>query len=1069
MTEDDVKYQMLEDEPKSKMDSSVDTMISRDSPEETTRSMNSPQLLTDPIQSNIEVDEEGYSRIHVLSQEWNREMFEQLLESGTDINLRTKKQQLTPLMIAVQAQNFEAVDFILSNGGGINDIDAFHNSSLHKAVAVGSIPILQSLAEQGADINAQNQNGTTPLISAAKNQQGGALSILLSNGAAVELTDHGGYTAMCYAAWRGLLVNTLLEHNANVNVKSLFGFTPLLLATEEGHCNVVIELLRHGADINAYNRYHNTALHYAVNSGSTEMVAILIDNGINIKMVNNEGKTAFRLINQQNVLLTMLDKGVLPDNPGQFGLLHSASENGFLDEICAMLESEVDVDVKDDYGYTPLMLAANKGRVDVVELLYRNRADINVRSNRGWTAVMMATKNNDRKMISLLLQNGALLAGSALTNMINQDEKGAYTIETDVFGIADSEELCQFIISEMEESFTVNPNPRVPLHGMITKHYWDLVKYCLSKQVSVQPEELIISVEVLQQDVSCVLPYEDGYSRLRRNVVRSIWEFCNDEIINSLPIKIWISNHMKEYGNIILSTKILLYMIFVITLGFLFLSPLHIPSVGNLRNTPLSNVHLTAELFVAIFWLAAIIADFVRFVFTYKRYWDILTLSKFSPLATGRYMFKISLVITGILVVLPFHMIKLFCITPYRNIRGRSRYQRDKFKRTFWKDFLSQMMRTTSLVFGGVLMNELKVDLLTDPRGEKVGKYRIIKAHLYLRFFILVTSVFKYFSSIYNLLSFCTYLCLFSYFILRISNRDDWWIFASPTFLFASLNLLQYLSISFLGVYIYTIFRMLTHDLLRFCILFLIVLVSFTGGFFIAILGPGYGNNTIAYSINSCSPSLLYPWYNVLLTGLRILSEQSNLLECAYFNSFVNGWAVLLLFIFLFFSLVLITNIFIAQLVYTYSEARPTARMAVISKQLDFLIDIQEHSIFSLFDWKKYCFVRTLCISKEHLKIDFPIDYKQLFKEESLNTTNFTEKLAQGQKKYFTLLRNENHKQLETCISEIKQNFLQNQQSLEIELKRQREFLENELCLLVEKMKGNSLDAASTKYLSSVS
>ena len=1056
MTEDDIKYQMLEEEPKSKIGSSVDTMISRDSPDEMTASIHSPLLVNEPIQSNLELDEEGYSRIHILSQDWNREMFEHLLESGADINLRTNKQQLTPLMIAVYSQNAEAVDFILANGGGINDVDAFQNSSLHKAVAVGSIPILQTLIEQGADINGQNQNGTTPLISAAKSQQGGALSILLSNGAAVELTDHGGYTAMCYAAWRGLLVTVLLERNAHVNVKSLFGFTPLLLATEEGHCNVVLELLQHGADINAYNRYRNTALHYAVNSGNTDMVALLLDNGINIKMANNEGKTAFRLINHQSTLLTMLDKGVLPDNPGQYGLLHSAAENGFLDEICTMLETEVDVDVKDDYGYTPLMLAANKGRVDVVELLYRNRADVNVRSNRGWTAVMMATKNNDKKMISLLLQNGAILAGSALTNVINQDEKGAYTIETDVFGIGQSEELCQFIISEMEESLNVNPNPRIPLHGMITKHYWDLLKYCLSKQTSVHSGEVIISVEALQQDISCVLPYEDGYKRFRRNVVRSIWEFCDDEIINSLPIKMWICNHMKEYGNIILSAKLLLYMIFLITLGFLFLSPLHVPIVGHLRNTPLSNVHLIAELFVALFWLAAIIADSIRFVFTYKRYWDNLTLSKFSPLTTGRYVFQISLVITGLLIILPFHLIKLFCITPYRNIRGRSRYQRDKFKRTFWKDFLLQLTRTSSLIFKDVLLNDLKVDLLTDPRGQKVGKYRIIKAHLYLRFFILVTSVFKFFSSVYNLLSICTYLCLFGYFILRILNRDDWWMLASPTFVFASLNILQYLSVSFLGVYIYIIFRMLAHDLFRFCILNLIVLVSFTGGFFIATLGPSYGNTSIAYSINNCSPSLLYPWYNVLFTGLRILSEQSNILECAYFNSFITGWAVFLLFAFLFFSLVLITNIFIAQLVYTYSEAGPTARMAVLSKQLDFLIDIQEHSIFSLFDWKKYCFVRSLCISREHLKVDFPMDYEQLYKEDTLNT-NITDKLSQSQKKYYTLIRNESHRQLDTCVVELKQNFLQNQQSLEMELKRQREFLETELRSLVEKMKANSI------------
>ena len=1055
----------LDDEQVSKMRSSDDTMISRDSQEGRSGSMSSAQFITDPADINPELDEEGYARVHLLAQDWNREMFEHILESGVDINMRSQKQRLTPLMIAVQAQNMEAIDFILANGGGINDTDAFQNSCLHKAVAAGDIPILQTLAEQGADINAQNRNGTTPLISAAKNLHGGALTILLSHGASVELTDHGGYTALCYAAWRGLLVNDLLNHNANVNVKSLFGFTPLLLATEEGHCHVVQELLAHGADINAYNRFKNTALHYAVNTGNVDMVSILLENGINIKIANNEGKTAFRLINRHNILLKILEKGVLPDNPGQFGLLHSAAENGFLKEICTMLENEVDVDVKDDNGYTPLMLAANKGRVDVVELFYRHRADVNVHSNRGWTSIMLATKNNDRKMISLLLQNGAVLTGSALTNITNQDEKDVYTLETDVFGIADSEELCQFIVAEMEENLTVNPNPRIPLHGMITKHYWDLLKYCLNKQISLHLEDLTISVEILQQDVNCVLPYEDGYKRLRRNVVRSVWEFCNDEIIDSLPIKMWIASHMKEYGNIILCAKLLIYTIFIITLAFLFFSPLHIPTVGHLRDTPLSSVHLIAELFVALYWLITIVSNFIRFVFTYRRYWNVLTLSKFSALSMGRYLFKASLIITGIFLLLPFHLMKLFCITPFKNIHNRSRYQRDKFKRTFWRDFLYQLSRTTSLLFSPVLLNELKVDLLSDPKGEKVGKYRIFKAHLYLRFFVLVTAFFKYFSSIYNLLAFCTNLCLFGYFILRISNRDDWWMFASPTFLFASLNILQYLSISFLGVYIYIIFRMLTHDLFRFALLFLIVLISFTGAYFIAVIGPVYGNNTIAYSPNNCSPILLYPWYNVFLSGIRILTEQSNILECAFFNNFVNGWAVFILFIFLFFALVLITNIFIAQLVYTYSEARPTAQTAVTSKQLDFLIDIQEHSIFSLFDWKKYCFVRNLSISKEHLKVDYPLDYKELYREDSLSTfANINEKLIQhenSQKKFFSLMRSDNHKQLETHMLEMKQSFLQNQQSLELELKRQKDFFENELRLLVHNLRDESVSMNS--------
>ena len=1074
---DTESYKRLEEEPISKINSSSDALISHDSHEEVGSSIATPlgvgglivepQVSVQPLQSSVELDTEGYSQIHILVQDWNREMLNPLLESGIDINLRTKKQQLTPLMVAIHSQNLDAVQFILENGGGVNDADAFGNTPLHKVVVVGNIPILQTLLEHGANKNAQNQNGTTPLISAAKNQLGTVLRILLTHGASVEVTDHGGYTALCYAAWRGLDVNVLLEYNANVNVRSLFGFTPLLLAVEEGHKRVILELIEHGADVNAYNRFHNTALHFAVNTGNTEIISILLDNGINLKVINNEGKSAFRLINRQDVLLAMVEKGVLPDNPGQYGLLHAAADNAFLDEICSMLEHQVDVNVKDEMGYTPLMIGANRGRVDVVELLYRNRADINVRSNRGWTAVMLATKNNDKKMISLLLQNGAVLTGSAQTNMINQEDKEAYTIETDVFGIADSEELCEYILAEMEDNLPANPNPRIPLHGMISKHRWDLVKYCLNKQVSIHPDELSISVEILQQDVDCVLPYEVGYRRFRRNVVRSIWEFCSDEIINSLPIKMWISNHMKEYGNIILCSKLLLYTIFLITLGFVFLFPLHIPSVGDSSNSALSNFRLIADLFIAIYWLVAIIANLVKLIFTYKRYWDVLTLSILSPLGVGRYMFKFSLIISGLLIIFPFHMIKLFMITPTKYIRGRSRYQRDKINRSFCRDIFSQIKKTPSLLFSATLLNDLKIDMLTDPRGEKVGRYRIIKAHLYLRFFIFVTSVLKYFSSIYNLLAFGAHLCLFGYFILRLSNRTDWWVFASPAFLFVSLNLLQYLSISFLGVYIYIIFRMVTYDIFRFFIIFSIVLVSFTGGFFIAVLGPVYHSNGTFPLGNICSPSLVYPWYNVFLTGLRTLFEQSNILECVYYNSLLNGWAVFILLVFLFTALLLLTNLLIAQLVYTYSEARPIAQMAVITKQLDFLIDVQEHSVFSLFDWKKYCFVKTLNISKEQIRVDFPTDYKKLYEGESLSTlTSISEKLTQNemyQKKYFSVMRNDTHRQLESHISEMKQSFIESQRSLEIELKRQKDFLETEFFSLVQHLKRGSFTVVPPK------
>ncbi len=71
------------------------------------------------------------------------------------------------------------------------------------------------------------------------------------------------------------------------------------------------------------------------------------------------------------------------------------------------LEAGAAVNVSDDGGYTPLMLAALYGEEEMVELLIAEGANVNAATKWGATALTRAAQDGKTKIVELLLSNGA--------------------------------------------------------------------------------------------------------------------------------------------------------------------------------------------------------------------------------------------------------------------------------------------------------------------------------------------------------------------------------------------------------------------------------------------------------------------------------------------------------------------------------------------------------------------------------------------------------------------------------------------------------------------------------------
>jgi ankyrin repeat protein len=157
-------------------------------------------------------------------------------------------------------------------------------------VGIESEPIVKMLLARGADVNATNRDGFTPLHLAT---HVGVAKVLLEhkadvNAKAIPVDGKGKplnlegeaateYTPLHLAILRDEqpMVKLLLAHKDAVNVKDWTGKTPLHLAVTAGDKEAVELLLRHKADVSIRDGRGRSPLTVAIESGQKDIADLL--------------------------------------------------------------------------------------------------------------------------------------------------------------------------------------------------------------------------------------------------------------------------------------------------------------------------------------------------------------------------------------------------------------------------------------------------------------------------------------------------------------------------------------------------------------------------------------------------------------------------------------------------------------------------------------------------------------------------------------------------------------------------------------------------------------------------
>ena len=285
--------------------------------------------------------------------------------------------------------------------------------SLHQAVAAGDIAGVQRLLLAGADVNAPDELGATPLHLAVAEGGIAVVQELLAAGAGVNFADNDGLTPLHLAAgWDdATAVNALLSAGANVHARDNGGRVPYSLRSS------VWSFTRSRALVTAIRPHHipapddgswvslhamgvrpaggATPLHWAAGHDSSGAVEALVAGG-------SDGTATARLF---PVPPFTPDGQIRPLSAAT--ALHWAAEVDATDAVRTLLAGGADVDARDSYGATVLHRAAQRGASRTVAALLAAGADVALTSYRGETALHMAAGSHEAEIVELLLAAGA--------------------------------------------------------------------------------------------------------------------------------------------------------------------------------------------------------------------------------------------------------------------------------------------------------------------------------------------------------------------------------------------------------------------------------------------------------------------------------------------------------------------------------------------------------------------------------------------------------------------------------------------------------------------------------------
>ena len=377
----------------------------------------SPSKKVEPMAKRLKIDETFTllnAKLHEAVKKDQVTLVTQLLEQGAIVDLKDEE-GYTPLFNAIKGgKDINIIKELLKYGSNpMAKSTKTDGTILHFACGYmgGKIrfEVVEELLKHGAEINAKNALGLTPLFEASlhgKETEKDAnddvtddalkvVKLLLEKGANLDAITNGQKITGNVE-----ILNELLKNGScDVNFTNIYGETPFLIALKNGYTAVAERLFKVSdvKNLDIEDVSGKTPLYHASKNGLTSIVALLL-------------KTEKVNINANNWQMKRTP-------------MHIAVKNGHMEIVKMLLQAGADVNIA-DYYRTPLHTALKNGHEAIVKQLLDAGANLDSRDYWGKSSLDVAySLDIDISIANIILKHVSKPSDDSPVTEVNEQSK----------------------------------------------------------------------------------------------------------------------------------------------------------------------------------------------------------------------------------------------------------------------------------------------------------------------------------------------------------------------------------------------------------------------------------------------------------------------------------------------------------------------------------------------------------------------------------------------------------------------------------------------------------------------
>eukprot|EP00800_Vazella_pourtalesii_P008824 TRINITY_DN2267_c0_g1_i3.p1 TRINITY_DN2267_c0_g1~~TRINITY_DN2267_c0_g1_i3.p1 ORF type:complete len:617 (-),score=116.19 TRINITY_DN2267_c0_g1_i3:352-2202(-) len=238
-----------------------------------------------------------------------------------------------------------------------------------------------------------------------------------------------------------------------------------------------------------------------------------------------------------------------------------------------------------------------------------------------------ATGNND--LVTLLMQRGGDLTS-------HDNENG------DVFFYAKHESICDTMLKEyIARTGDKDQLIGLPLHGLVKKGFVEGFKTIVDQNIIVSSDQVMMNVKCLQTDYKYDLPDSSKKSISLLQLIAASDKA--DPFLEYLPVKALVDLFMWKYGYIMLTLRILQFLLFLIAMTFSLVLAAGLPNPNVYDASPISIWRALCDIYFVLGGFQNSFFEVIEFCLIWKHHFNINRISRGNKLK--RYGMLSSLVV----------------------------------------------------------------------------------------------------------------------------------------------------------------------------------------------------------------------------------------------------------------------------------------------------------------------------------------------------------------------------------------------------------------------------------------